>query len=1318
MENFKRLTSLFLALMMLFVSGVSAFADEDTAQAVISLSDAQVVFAEQPRSGDLSDFITDIVIKDGKGNVLGQDGSKIELQLDTEYEFDFTFSENEHGLQFAEGELTYKFPDGLTFTNKSEYPVYEQGDSTKQVGKFVVEGDTMKFIPFYSSDGVNYHEKKQDGDHPYQEWSTTTSLWCKFNGKANKEGDKEIDFGNDQKVNITVIPKETDPKAGAHKEYQLVQDGDDWYILYTVRAEVTNDDAKNLTITDTMNYWNGGKEYFGKPDIANATVKLIRDGAEVTDASLGKPQITQEPVNDWDTTTVWTWSVDNAKKGDIYEISYRVPVNKDKLYGSNSKVTLGNNSVRVDADKDSANDSKNIDILLRGKISKSGQKQNDGKILWTVNIGNHEEAISGTVTDKFTLPEKVSNVTLDAESVVIEYEEYDPTTGTTTTKKLTGADAAKYIHADDLTTSSQFTFDIPTAEEGKEIRFCKVSYKTDGEYKDGQNGTYTVSNDASYDGSHAGSSSEGGTKPATTQPSVEKFCTNEDEKDTAGKLDYKVIITIPKENIGQYISIQDYTELIYDSWHRAVLSYADNKEFFTDFKVSAEGDSGKTKTYNENEDSESGFKIVEGDGYFWVQLGNDVQQGSNKWNWNFKWLWDTDEDVRLTITYSVSKQASAAGKKISDIEDGGVYNKASSMYVSDEVTVRYAPTVEKTASTVHDGKITYTITLNKNHNDPIPENGVLVDTFDPRLSYVEGSLKIKVYTRDQWNTWEVSQPSYTPDSTPGELRIQFGKLDEGKWSSGLQYDWQWTNLLNNYPNIGLTKETYLDSWYYLVNKDGYTPKIVISYDLAIDPDQMEVDKTVELVNNVAMDGYGSDSVKVEYTPEYMKKTAMVNGQSAKFILDVNPDGIKLLKNGGRLQLVDVMTNVSLDLSTLKVYDVSDNGQVELKRGTDWDYGYRYGYATDADGNLLSELTIDLPDETPIQVVYEAVVQGEQGATVTVKNSAKLVGFSHADGSTSNSASLSSGAGGASQYNYKLSILKLAENGGQPLSGAKFNIEYLEDDGTWQSYGSFTTGSEGGLSIDSYSDGTQVNHIRSCTVYRITETEAPDGYLVADPQYVFIKGTYTGTVKQSCKTLEELKLILTEEQKNAIAAIESQIQAVDNAAYITVVDAPKQGISFTKVSAYNEDRLLSGATFTLQKCDENGSPIPGEKVQTQQSGVGTGNVTFLNVEEGTYRLEETNAPSGFDKPQGYWIVTVSDEGGRRSVTFTPKAGAPDVLGSGEGGYKLPNEPTPLIKLPTVGGNGTLAYSACGLTLMALAAALLGAQTRRRKRRGED
>ena len=129
---------------------------------------------------------------------------------------------------------------------------------------------------------------------------------------------------------------------------------------------------------------------------------------------------------------------------------------------------------------------------------------------------------------------------------------------------------------------------------------------------------------------------------------------------------------------------------------------------------------------------------------------------------------------------------------------------------------------------------------------------------------------------------------------------------------------------------------------------------------------------------------------------------------------------------------------------------------------------------------------------------------------------------------------------------------------------------------------------------------------------------------------------------------------------------------------TTITTPKEGtLTITKVAKNDNELLLAGATFKLQRLDEDGE---WQDVLSQTTDE-TGELTWNLLVSGEYRLVETEAPTGYNLLANPIEFTIDDDA---NLTHD---------------FLVENMPEGLI--PQTGGMGTLLFTVSGLLLMSFA-----------------
>lgn len=244
-----------------------------------------------------------------------------------------------------------------------------------------------------------------------------------------------------------------------------------------------------------------------------------------------------------------------------------------------------------------------------------------------------------------------------------------------------------------------------------------------------------------------------------------------------------------------------------------------------------------------------------------------------------------------------------------------------------------------------------------------------------------------------------------------------------------------------------------------------------------------------------------------------KEIAKKNGQKLDFEINTNQLGQTLPTNDdGGLTLVDKLgDNLRLDMTSVKVYK---NNNVEL---TDCIKSYQ---------NNILEIS-RIPNDVPIKIRYTVTVNMKPGDAVNIANTAYWKGYSENGGDTvqeSYSYSVSGIIQTSSVVNFKLT--KLDQNNlDTVLRGATFEIEKC----TFDESGNMTTSD---ISTETTNEnGIITEQLQYDTLYRITETQAPYGYVLDDkPIYILDvkdKDNYVNTVKQKIKD-GELNILYKQE----------------------------------------------------------------------------------------------------------------------------------------------------------------------------------------------
>ncbi len=400
-----------------------------------------------------------------------------------------------------------------------------------------------------------------------------------------------------------------------------------------------------------------------------------------------------------------------------------------------------------------------------------------------------------------------------------------------------------------------------------------------------------------------------------------------------------------------------------------------------------------------------------------------------------------------------------------------------------------------------------------------------------------------------------------------------------------------------------------------------------------------------------------------------KKQVQGNGQKIDFEINANQLGQTLPTNDGdKLKLVDKLgENLQLDTTTIKVFK-DDTEQLK-----DCDTSY-----------INNTLEITIPNNVPIKITYTVTVNAKPGEPVKVSNTVYWKGYSKESGKTveeSYSYTVGGGIEALSKVNFKLT--KQDQNNlNKVLSGATFDIEKCELNGnviTPTKIATVTTDANGLITQDLDFD----------TLYKITETKAPDGYVLDN------KPIYILDLKDKEKDTSYLEKVKTLVKDNKLYVRYKQqdfdIQVQNHKGEITVVK------KFINDAAGKSKKPVSG-TYRF-------------RLYENQNGEGT----YLQEKSITYVAGETQEKSvkfiNLDLSKTYYVFEIGDD--NKPIVDTSKEVTINKLQytveykneKGESTNDATNGQTVTVTnrsrtkiLPSTGGYGSLLYRISGAMLV--------------------
>lgn len=446
--------------------------------------------------------------------------------------------------------------------------------------------------------------------------------------------------------------------------------------------------------------------------------------------------------------------------------------------------------------------------------------------------------------------------------------------------------------------------------------------------------------------------------------------------------------------------------------------------------------------------------------------------------------------------------------------------------------------------------------------------------------------------------------------------------------------------------------------------------------------------SAESVNKKFDSGSGTVTIK----NNVIKKTGeqLGNSNRIKYTILVNESAVDLMAGSDILELVDTMdAKCTLVPSTLMVYE---QGNVVWKKLAEGGYSSKVEQVESADGPC-ARLTLKVPDGKYLKVEYEVIPDGNPGDQVLLSNTAKLTGVTEGSATDNQKWVVKNAAASAGGNGYGITMTKYdAQQVGATLAGAEFTLYSVDMDqaetvGVENARAPFQTAETNANGKVSF--GTSDKAMENCVLYQLVETKAPEGYAVAEPTWIMLKGNAGGD--------DVYQEALTKAKKIVGAA-----EIVD--------DAKKDEIwvydnRMTGAADICAKKVLKGGTFKEGQFSFALKDADGKVLQTVTNDA-KGNVSF-HVEynkagEYHYTISEV-VPEGaennvkdhitYDTTEHKVAVTVANGNGKLDTTVTYDKGSS-------------TQPTFTNKystaLPAAGGSGTTVTYLAGSVLLAIAA----------------
>ena len=358
---------------------------------------------------------------------------------------------------------------------------------------------------------------------------------------------------------------------------------------------------------------------------------------------------------------------------------------------------------------------------------------------------------------------------------------------------------------------------------------------------------------------------------------------------------------------------------------------------------------------------------------------------------------------------------------------------------------------------------------------------------------------------------------------------------------------------------------------------------------------------------------------------------------ANFSIVGNQDGADLNPDGDTVDVVDRLSaSLALDVKSFSVVNAVTGTSLPFTLDTS-------KFASD------HEVTVSVPDGTPVKITYRAQVSGLKGESVQVENSAWWKGHD-SEGQkvqVSKTVDVLNGQGQAESVPM-VWLSKCSATDASALGGASFKLErYSAADGWTLVRDGITT------TADDSVPGIQVGGLNLDVLYRLIETAAPSGYALDQTPYYFVLGKTAGENVEYPDDFGDTSVL-----KGPAGIV------------VTAYDEPYVPVSFEKMSS-DGVRL---ADATLQVLSEDGSvaqaktAADADATQDAEFASSADGTTVFYLAPGAYKLHEKTPPSGYRAAgdiaftvsgngevtmgdQQVSVVTMSDESRQTSISVT-------------------------------------------------------------------
>ena len=452
--------------------------------------------------------------------------------------------------------------------------------------------------------------------------------------------------------------------------------------------------------------------------------------------------------------------------------------------------------------------------------------------------------------------------------------------------------------------------------------------------------------------------------------------------------------------------------------------------------------------------------------------------------------------------------------------------------------------------------------------------------------------------------------------------------------------------------------------------------------------------------------FDSGSGTVTIKNNVIKKTGeQGNSNRVKYTILVNESAVDLMAGSDIVELVDTMdAKCTLVPSSLKVFEY---GGVVWKDLAENDYSSKMEQVESGEGTCTC-LTLKVPDGKYLKVEYEVIPDGNPGDEVPLSNTAVLTGVTEGSATDNQTWVVKNASASAGGNGYGITMTKYdAQQVGATLAGAKFTLYSVEMDrvateGIESARTLFQTAETNANGKVSF--GTSDKAMENCVLYQLVETTAPEGYAVAEPTWIMLKGNASDEDYQAA----------LEMAKDLVGGAEIVGDAKKDE--IWVYDYRLTGTVDILAKKVLEGGVLKAGQFSFELKDADGKVL--QTVTNDAEGNVSFHVEYNKAGEYHYTISEVVPADAENNVKDH--ITYDTAVHEVTVTVANGDGKLDTAVTYD--KSSPTPPTFTNKysttLPAAGRAGTTATYLAGSVLLGIAAARMHLRRTGAKRGGES